>query len=117
MSLSADITRLFKEHFKGYVYPFEEADEVVDAMDSAERMDYLNTAKSIATSKVWKNEMRGVMKHFFSEMAFNADGEKLVSERDAYRLTLIVFEYLDKRLQYLSAKSMAPGDLKFPEGH
>lgn len=99
---SEELKGLFDEYFAGYVYPHEDADEERKALGADRAEAYYRHAKDIVESDVWQLELRGMLRHYFSHLAFKAKGEVAWSEQDAYRLTLIMLQEFDRRLRTLA---------------
>ena len=107
-SVSHDLQKLIAENFKGYEYPHETTQTMIRKMRRDEQDDYYAEASRIFGGKVWKTEMEGLLRHYFTVLAFQADSEKKWSEMDAYRLTVLVIQDLGKRMQSLAAMAKSP---------
>ena len=103
--VSHNLKELVAEHFSGYEFPYETADVEINGLRKDEKDDYFADAKRIVESRVWRTELKGMLRHYFSILAFKSSAEKTWSEQDAYRLTVLMLQDLDKRLHQLSALS------------
>src|SRR3990167_11496094 len=105
---SEQIKNFITEHFKGYEFPFEDANRAIEKLPGHERIEYYEEAGKIARSKVWKTELENLLRHYFSHLAFKASSEKNWSEVDCYRLTVLMIQDFDKRLQTLASLAGSP---------
>lgn len=106
-TMSEALKKIFAEYFSGYVYPDEKADDEIQKL-GALKEDYFRKAKSIVESEVWKNEFRGMTRHFMEQLAFRAKAEKNWTEQDCYRLSIIFLQEFDKRLRNLAILADSP---------
>ena len=95
------IKKIFQKKFLTFVYPFHNADEVIDNLSQEDRMNHYDSASRFYKSKAYKIEMDELTRTFFEELAVKTQKEP---EFSAYRLCLLFIQRMNQRFKYLSDK-------------
>lgn len=99
------VNYIFSNVFFGYVFPFNTADDKLEKMNQAQRNNYYREAQELLGMKVYQSEIEELIRHFYNELAIKTKDEK---DMTAYRLTLLMLQKLNNRIQFLAQMYREP---------